>query len=472
MLKKTFITSSLLVIAGSLGYGTFVASGLQDKYEETIKWDNSSLLDEIHQVPPSLARNYVTHEEQKLFKVLTEVNISLNEIIRNVGVQKEKKDEYWKLYEEAKSVIAENEELYATFTDKEVMDDFELYLKADQAIKIAYDDFSLESLKEHSEKFSKRLSKRNNEFERSLFEQLRQISQDYVVLEDFSKRILAQLGVVENKLLNVKLDVTMDMTNSILDEIKEKKLYKFKHISRLEKILEGAVWTKIVNHNTTTKEYLAWQEAKAVLEALTKSDYILVGKLKTTKDILDYDPSANLAFKTGYTIDDDSKVLGVYMGDTMLDDELYMKKGSHVWYSIEYKYTKTPEQEALEYVLQAIATRSDEDIATAKEVVLNLRDSDQKEQLLKDIDNLIAAIKQDEIDRIKAEERRKEEEIKRKAEEELQKELEKDREKEAAKEREELEKEAAKEREEHEKEEREKEKNKELEQQAQKEKTS
>lgn len=85
-----------------------------------------------------------------------------------------------------------------------------------------------------------------------------------------------------------------------------------------------------------------------------------------------------------------------------------MKKGSHVRYSIEYKYTKTPEQEALEYVLQTVASRTDEDIAAAKEIVLNLRDSDKKAQLLKDIGNLIAAIKQEKIDRIKAEEKRKE----------------------------------------------------------------
>lgn len=461
MFKKTFITSSLLVIASSLGYSTYVASSLQEKYEETIKWDNSSLLSQIHQVPPSLAKNYITHEEQKLFTILTEVNMSLNEIIDNVGVLDSKKDGYWKLYNEAKEVIENNKELYESFTDKEIIEDFKLYLEADETIKTAYNDYSLENLKKHSEKFSKRLSKRNNEFERSLFEQLRQISKDYVVLEEFSKRILPQLGVVDNKILSVKLEVTKEMTNSILNEIKDKKLYKFKHISKLEKILEGAVWNTIVDNNRITKEYLAWQDAKAVLETLTKSDYILVGKLKTTKDILDYDPSASLAYKPGYTIDDDSKVLGVYMGNTMLDDDLYMKKGSHVWYSIEYKYTKTPEQNALEHVLKAVSSRSDEDIAAAKEVILNLKDSDQKVQLLKDIDNLIAAIKQEEIDRKKEEERRKEEEIRRKAEEELQKELDREREEEEAREKEEKEREEL-----------EKEKNKEIDQPPQKEKTS
>lgn len=425
MLKRTFITLTTLIIIGSLGYSSFLAYGMYERYEETIRWENSSLLNEIHQVPPSLARNYVSPEEKRLFAVLTDVNIALNEITKEGKVSEKKQGEYWELHDEALIEIENNKELYEAFPDKYMFDDFSLYIKADLAIKKAYDELNVAELEEHSKTLAKRLSKKDSKIENNLFKELKEVSNDYYTLNEFSKNAIAQLGVVEKDILRVGTKVNKSLTKTILDEIEDKKLTRFSHIKNLAKILDSGSWSSILAHNITTQEYYSWKESQAILDSLLKANYVSIGSFKTVGDILAYDSSISLAYKAGYSIDDDSKVLGVYHNGEEIDEDLYIVRGASLNFDIDYKYTKTPEQKAREEVDKALESKDEDDIEAARKIVDALNNSADKKQLTKELDELdeLEASIQREID----EEKERIEEEKR-LEEEKELELEKEKE--------------------------------------------
>lgn len=419
MLKRTFMTLITLIIIGSLGFSSFLVHGMYERYEDTVKWENSSMLSEIHQVPPSLAKNYITPEEKRLFNVLTDVNISLNEIIKDGEVKESKQGEYWDIYDEALVVIEDNEEIYEAFPEKEIFEDFSLYLNADLTIKKAYDELNTEKLGEYSKLFAKRLSGDNVKVEKHLFEQLKNISNDYFVLNEFSRNAISQLGIVEKDILKVGVQVDKSLTKSLLDEIETKKLSKFSHIKNLSVVLNSGPWNSILEHNIVTKEYYTWKESQEILESLLKANYVRIGSFKEVGDIIAYDSSIPLVHKAGYSIDNDSEVLGVYHNGSKMDEDLYIVRGASLSFDIDYKYTKTPEQYAREEIDIALETRDEDDIAAARKMVNELRDSEYKKQFIRELDNLEADIQreiEEEEQRIE-EEKRREEELEREKEE-------------------------------------------------------
>lgn len=182
---------------------------MYEKYNETINWGNSSLLSNIHQVPPSFAQNYISTEEQELFQILTDVNASLEEIKRDGEIKDDKLNDYWDLHEKAEAIIGDNNahKIFNDFSAHKIFNDFSLYLKIDLAIKKAYDELNVETLDEYAKTLTNRLSKEGNEIEHSFLNKLHKISSDYKMLNEFSKNALNKLGVVENNILYIDIKV-------------------------------------------------------------------------------------------------------------------------------------------------------------------------------------------------------------------------------------------------------------------------
>ena len=356
-MKRTFITLLVLIILGSLGYSSYLAHAMYEKYNETINWENSSLLSNIHQVPPSFAQNYISTEEQELFQILTDVNASLEEIKRDGEIKDDKLNDYWDLHKKAEDIIGDN-------NAHKIFNDFSLYLKIDLAIKKAYDELNVETLDEYAKTLTNRLSKEDNEIEHSFLNKLHKISSDYKMLNKFSKNALSKLGVVENNILYIDIKVNRQITDELLKEIYDKKLTRFTHIKNLAEVLSGDSWEEILAHNANSLEYYSWKDSEKILNALVHSDYVPVSSFNTIEDVLAYNPLIELEEKENHSIDEASLVTSVHYNGTQLDKSLYVKRGTDLNFVIDYKYIENPKSTVIvEYVdIDGVKLGSDESL--------------------------------------------------------------------------------------------------------------
>lgn len=354
-MKRTFITFIVLIILGSLGYSSYLAHVIYEKYNETISWENSSLLSNIHQVPPTLAQNYISTDEHELFQILIDVNAALEEIKRDGEINDDKLNDYWDLHKKAEAVIGEN-------NSHETFNDFSLYLKVDLAIKEAYDELNIETLDEYAGTLANRLSKEDNKIERSLLSKLYKISSDYKMLNEFSKNALSKLGVIEENVLYIDIKVNRQITDDLLKEIDDKKLTRFIHIKNLAEVLNGESWEEILAYNASSSEYYSWKDSEKILNALVHSDYVPVSSFNTVEDVLAYKPSIELEQKENHSINEASLVTSVHYNGQPLDENLYIKRGTDLNFVIEYEYIEDPKSTVIvEYVdVDGVKLASDE----------------------------------------------------------------------------------------------------------------
>ena len=340
-----------------MGYSSYLAHAMYEKYNETINWENSSLLSNIHQVPPSFAQNYISTEEQELFQILTDVNASLEEIKRDGEIKDDKLNDYWDLHKKAEDIIGDN-------NAHKIFNDFSLYLKIDLAIKKAYDELNVETLDEYAKTLTNRLSKEDNEIEHSFLNKLHKISSDYKMLNKFSKNALSKLGVVENNILYIDIKVNRQITDELLKEIYDKKLTRFTHIKNLAEVLSGDSWEEILAHNANSLEYYSWKDSEKILNALVHSDYVPVSSFNTIEDVLAYNPLIELEEKENHSIDEASLVTSVHYNGTQLDKSLYVKRGTDLNFVIDYKYIENPKSTVIvEYVdIDGVKLGSDESL--------------------------------------------------------------------------------------------------------------
>lgn len=338
-MKRFFNIVTSIIIFGSLITSSVLAHSVYEKYNDTVRWENSSLLSKIHQVPPSLARNYISTEDQKLYETLVDINIALEEIEEEGEISDRKHNDYWGLYERAKEEIESRDE-DEPIPAEDIFEDFELYLKADLAIKRAYTDLDVESLEGYTQTLSTRLKKEDSKIERALLDELHKVASAYKRLDEFSSSALNQLGVVEDDVLHVDIKVNRDITDQLLSEISSKKLMDFPHIRNLADILQGDAWDKILAHNSSSLKYYSWKESEAILNALSQSHYISVKSFDTVEDIVNYYPSIELEEKDNHTINMDSVVTGVYYNGEKLDESLYVKRGASLNFTVDYEYTE------------------------------------------------------------------------------------------------------------------------------------
>lgn len=339
-MRKLFVITMSLIIFGSLLFSSVLAHSIYEKYNDTLNWNNSSLLSKIHQVPPSLAKNYISTEEQELFEILIDVNIALNEIKANGEIDDRKHNDYWELYDKAKIAI-ENSNAESLPSEK-IFEEFQFYLEVDLAIKKAYIELNVESLDEYAKALSKNLKSEDSKIDRSLLNSIRKIAESYKKLEEFSSSALSKLGVVEDNILYVDIKVNRNITDELIREIEEGRLDEFPHIRDLLEILKDDSWNKILAHNSSSLEYYSWKESEKILNALSRSNYISVSSFNTVEDVLKYDPSISLEERENHTINRDSVVTGVYYNGELLNENLYVKRGTPLTFTIDYEYTELP----------------------------------------------------------------------------------------------------------------------------------
>lgn len=341
ILRRIFVPTLITIMLVSISYAAILADSVYKKYTETLGWENSSLQDRIHMVPPGLAQNYVTGEEERLFEIVADINSALEEIKTNQGVPDDKYDQYVALQKTINEEIAANEEIKEFLADNG-LNDFNFYIEADSIVKNSYETFNVEDLEKLESTFASRVMKNEQAIDKALLEKIQIIAKDFKRLESFSKKALEKLGAVENGVLNVDLSVNAEITDELLQQIEEKDLKKFPHIEKLYSLLISESWSNIIAHNEDSKKYFAWQESKAILENLAKSSYIPVSSLKTVEDVLHYYPKVKHKEKANHTINKESLVENVYFDGKILDENLYVRKDADLTFDIKYEYTENP----------------------------------------------------------------------------------------------------------------------------------
>lgn len=350
LFKRILITILILTTISSLSYGAFVAKSMYEKYNSTMEWRNSSLQSKIHQVPPELAQNYISIEDQKMLTMLTEINEALEEIKENKEIKEDKFGEYWDLYNYALNEIEQSEE-HKGLLKEGVFNDFAVYLKSDLAIKKAYENLQIEDLEEYEKILSDRLLNQNNEVDKAFLNKLQTIAKDFSNLESFSNDSIKKLGIVENNVLKVDVKVNREITDDLLEQIEKSNLKKFAHIRNLYSILNSESWNKILSNNKDSLEYYSWKESQKILDSLLQSNYLPVSSFNTVEDVLSYSPSIKLEERENYSINKDSIIKEVYYNGQKLNSNLYVKKGTSLNFVIDYQYTENPKSKiTIEYI--------------------------------------------------------------------------------------------------------------------------
>lgn len=341
IIKRTLIPFLIVIILCSIVYSALLADEVYKKYTTTLEWDNSSLQQKIHTVPPGLAKNYVSGEEQFLIGLVADVNSVLEEIKKNNGISEKKYEEYLALQSFINEKIGENEE-NEKFLDENGMNEFNFYIEAHSIIDNSYETLNIDELERIESIFATRITEKEQEVDKTYLEKIQKISKDFKNLESFSKNALEKLGSVENDVLKVDLKVNKEITEDLLKEIEEKKLRKFTHIYKLYGILTSEPWSKILAHNEDSKKYFAWKESKEILENLSKSNYVPVSYFLTVDDIVKHYPNFKFQEKENHSINGDSIVEDVFYEGKLLDDGLYVKKGLNLNFQINYEYIENP----------------------------------------------------------------------------------------------------------------------------------
>lgn len=82
-----------------------------------------------------------------------------------------------------------------------------------------------------------------------------------------------------------------------------------------------------------------------------KSDYISVKSFRTVDDVLRYDSQIQLEEKEHYSINKDSVVKAVYYDGKKLKNNQFIKRGSYLNFTIDYKYIEDPKSKlVIDYV--------------------------------------------------------------------------------------------------------------------------
>lgn len=342
-MTSRFIKSILLLVIAVSFFVVFIMVTLIiQNYTDTKQWDTNHLNKEIHNTPPQLAKNYVSLDDQHLLELLSGVNGALSEIEKNESLDPDKLDDYRHLHENASKLQSDLELEDSELT--EPVQTLGLYIDIEQAMKSAYKKPNPERLASLTDKLSERiLNNSKREVDTIYLNKLSNIADKYKQLGEFIVYSMGKLGTIESGKLTVSPSVNKELTNDLVNRITEHDLQQFDNVERLKKLLTNPDWEQILQHADAKRSRDAWLEAKDILEALSKSDYVSASSFQTYEDVVNFGYEAYIPVKPGYDIDVRSKVTSITVNGQPVPDDAYFKRHSNVQFTFdaEYKYRKS-----------------------------------------------------------------------------------------------------------------------------------
>lgn len=307
-----------------------------DQYQDTRHWDTSPLIDEIHNVPPALASNYIPLDDRMSLEVLAKVNGALAEIAKDGEIKQEHMVSYTQIYDDAI-----NMETQRGLEGSDIMvptHRLGLYIDIERALEFAYVDPTPSTLQDVSYKLATYMLDDAQPLDDMYYARLSKVADDYRALQKFSKDALSKLGIVEATVLTVDVNVTYDMTHALLEQITTHNLGRFEHVAKLEKVLKSDEWSRITKQNASIRKYYKWMESKDILESLMKADYVPVRNMLTYSDAIAYNIQNKLQAPQGYIIDPNSPILQITYNGRILSSNEYVKRGTELIFEISPEY--------------------------------------------------------------------------------------------------------------------------------------
>ena len=101
MRRKILLMCMAFITLVTIGFIALIAEITWDQYQDTKEWEDTSLGEDLSQVPPFLARNYVRAEDKEALQVWSRVGEALKEIDVNGGIEPSRKTSYESLLEDS-----------------------------------------------------------------------------------------------------------------------------------------------------------------------------------------------------------------------------------------------------------------------------------------------------------------------------------------------------------------------------------
>lgn len=353
-MKKVIITLFVLIFGCTLGLIGLIINITWDQYQDTKDWEALKFGDEIKDVPPFLARNYVNAEDKDAAVVWQQVADALENI-----KERSKTTKYGTVLsaDERKTfanLLATALTLQETYhiTSGQIAkqnEDLQLYLDLEAILSNAYEHPNTQELID----ITNRLYTVNLQYGAPVddlyFKRLRNVAKDYKALSQFLKKEFPKLGTYQDGVLTIGEEVDEETTKEVLAAIDKGNLKAFPFLTQLQTWLTGSDWEKALHHNEIVKEFQQWKEAEHNLLAVQKSQYIKADTILTLKDAADAGFTIDAPEKEGYQIKPESPVAMLIYENVVVGPEQYIRYGAEVTAVIEEpEYEELPTEEVLE----------------------------------------------------------------------------------------------------------------------------
>ena len=292
-----------------LGLITLIIIGLAFWYNESSKWLNVGFDTKLAEISPEFVSDNRSLELEDDLKEFQKLNDELVKIQKNNRLTNNSKD----IHNKTNELIAKYKLKTGSVVDKN--NKLKLYIDIFNFQQTAYNNIDYKKLNELHSKINTEVLEHNNNFDKTLLNNLSNIIDDYNKLNNFIEQI-TNYGQIKNKSIMIKTNVH-DFSN--LDFTK---VGKFQYIQNLKRLFD-------------TSDIL---ENNKLLEAFNKKEYTQVKDIKKAKDAQNF--TIVYEQKDGYELDLDSEVIKVeYNGET-LTNSTYVKNSKNIKVYISAKYKK------------------------------------------------------------------------------------------------------------------------------------
>lgn len=310
-----------------LGLITLIIIGLAFWYNKSSKWLNVGFDTKLAEISPEFVSDNRSLELEDDLKEFQKLNDELVKIQKSNRLTSNSKN----IHNKTNELITKYKLKTGSVVDKN--NKLKLYIDIFDFQQTAYNNIDYKKLNELHSKINTEVLEHNNDFDKTLLNNLSNIIDDYNNLNNFIEQI-TNYGQIKNKTIMIKTDVH-DFSN--LDFTK---VGKFQYIQNLKRLFDTS---DILENNKLLKEEANWKSIKKNLELFNKKSYTQVRDIKTAKDAqgftLVYD------HREGYELDMDSEVIKVeYNGDT-LSSSTYVKTSKNIKVYLSAKYKKIEREE-------------------------------------------------------------------------------------------------------------------------------
>lgn len=296
--------------------------GLLFWYNKTNQWLNVGFDTKLSEISPEFVSDNRSLELEDDLKEFQKLNDELVKIQKNNRLTNNSKD----IHNKTNELIAKYKLKTGSVVNKN--NKLKLYINIFDFQQTAYNNIDYKKLNELHSKINTEVLEHNNDFDKTLLNNLSNIIDDYNNLNNFIEQI-TNYGQIKNKTIMIKTDVH-DFSN--LDFTK---VGKFQYIQNLKRLFDTS---DILENNKLLEEEANWKNIKKNLESFNKKEYTQVKDIKKAKDARNF--TIIYEQKDGYELDLDSEVIKVEYNGKTLTNSTYVKNSKNIKVYISAKYKK------------------------------------------------------------------------------------------------------------------------------------